>query len=177
MAKVKFKFDRKRLEAQIVKEIDQVIDADPLKKEIGLFVTDRIRYQARIQQPLNSDSKFKDIKQRTIEKREYLEKYNKTHRTYEASRSNVTFTGQLLNSLGFNLVTRGVELIFKGERTPYNTGPNSRENNPPSNAEVDEFLREKGFFIFTKKGLEESDTLQKNIVRIIRKFLRRSLRK
>jgi len=176
MAKVNIKFNKARLQADLVKRIEKAMDAEPLKQEIGIFATDRIRFEARRGQPLNSERSFPKLKSLTVENREYLEKFNKTHRVFSPSRSNVSLTGQFLNSLGFQRIRFGVELLFLGSRKPYRTGPNSVEKNPPTNAELAGHLSALGFKVFTKKGIESDRKFQNNIVRIVRKFLRSSLK-
>lgn len=176
MAKVDIKFNRQKLQADIIKRIDKVIDADPLKKDIGIFATTRLRFEARKGTPLNDERNFPPLKPITIDNREYLARFNRTHPAFNEARSNVTLTGQLLNALGFQVISRGVELLFIGERRPYRTGPNSVANDTPTNQEVADYLAEKGFRVFTKKGIESDRKFSSNITQIVRRFLRRSLK-
>lgn len=177
MAKVNLKFNKQRLEADVIKRIESVTDSKELKQEIGLFATDRIRFQARVKKPLNDSGSFPSLKKVTVEQREYLEKFNTTDRTYQSGRSNLTFTGQLLNSVAFKTIRDGIELFFKGSRRPYKTGPGSRAKKTPTNEELAEFLSKLGFEVFTKKGIEGDRKFNTQVNRIVRKFLRRSLRR
>ena len=132
MAKVNIKFNNKKLQAQIIRDIEAVIDSEPLKKEVGLLATDRIRFQARIEKPLNNSKSFPALKALTISTRAYLKKFNRTHKTFNESRANITLTGQFLNSIGFNVIRGGIELLYRGARKPYKTGPNSRAKDTPT---------------------------------------------
>ena len=184
MAKTRVKIDRQALENSIRRKLDEVRDEDQLKTEIGLFLTERIRFQARVGKPLNDDGRFPPLKDKntskgglpsTVERREYLSRFNKTDSTFASRRSNLTFTGQLLDGLAFNRVKNGIDLLFKGKRKPYRTGPKSRERNPLSNAELDVELRKIGFFAFTKPGIEANRKITRQISRIVSRFLRRKL--
>lgn len=174
--KAKVKLDKRALEIDLVRRIEKVIDAEPLKQEIGLFVTDRIRFQARIKEPLNDTGDFKDLRPITVKNREYLERYNVTQSTYKANRSNLTFTGQFLNSIGFKARRFGIELLFKGKRKGYKTGPNSRQKKPPTNAQLARYLGDLGYFVFTKKGIEKNRKIGTRITSIVRRFIRNNLR-
>lgn len=177
MAKTTVKLNKSRLQSETINKIDRAIDATPLKNEVGEFAAERIRLEARRKRPLNNTGTFKDLKDLTIQQREYLEKYNATHPTYKKSRSNLTLTGQFLDSISFEIVPRGIELFFKGPRKGYRTGPKSRQKRPPTNAQLAEYLADIGFVVFTKKGIEQNQKFQNNVLRIIRKFLRRQLRR
>lgn len=61
------------------------------------------------------------LKPSTISNRRRLAKYNRTHKDYIATKSNLTFTGQLLNSL---------RSIFRASRLEYIISPGNRERRP-----------------------------------------------
>ena len=176
MARAKIKVDKSSLTSQLIRQIGELTDTDQLKQEVGLFTTERIRFQTRIGEPLNDTGDFPELAEATVEQRKYLEKFNPTDRTYSPGRANVTFTGQLLDSLGFKKIKNGIELMFLGRRKPYRTGPGSRQRKVPTNAELQEHLEDAGFFVFTKKGIEEDQKFNRQITQIVRRFIRRRLR-
>lgn len=175
MARVNIKFNEKRLASQVVRRINGVIDSEGLKQEIGLFSTDRIRFQARTGKPLNDTKSFPSLAERTKIRREYLARFNNTDATFEAGRSNITFTGQFLDSLSFERLRRGIRLLFKGGHKPYQ-GPNGRVGRAILNSKLDVFLRERGFDAFTAAGIRRDPKFSRQINNIVRRFLRRKLR-
>ena len=75
----------------------------------------------------HGNSKIKRIKQSTIKRRKELAKKNKTHSDYSASKSNLTLTGELIDSLtckfkrlksgiGFILSAKGVHKRYVGTK-------------------------------------------------------------
>lgn len=175
MARVKVDVNKRQLKLKVVRDIERVTNDPQLKEEIGIFATQRIAFQARVGQPLNNQGKFPALKSLTVQKRRELARYNATDSTYQAGRSNVTFTGQLLDSLSFNQISNGVELFFKGKRRPYRTKTGRRSGRVPTNAEVAERLEDIGFVIFSKRGIERNQKFRRQIDAIVRRFLRRKI--
>ena len=176
MARTRIKLDRKALQQEVVREIGKVTDNEDLKRDIGIFATGRIRLQARTGKPLNDTGDFPSLRDATKKQREYLEQFNSTDPAYKKDRSNLTFTGQLLNSLGFFSVKDGIQLFYRDKRKVYKTGPSSRQRKVPTNGELALFLQTLGYFIFTKEGLEEDQKFNRQITQIVRRFIRRKLR-
>ena len=176
MAKVSIEFP-KGLPKEVAKGVRKVINSNELKTQVGVFSTERLRFQARIRKPLNDTNSFPELADTTILQRAYLQKFNVPHPTYGTSRSNLTFTGQFLNSLGFERRNRGIEFVWKGVRKPYRTGPNSRSRKALTNEDLASFLSELGFVPFTTKGINKDRKFLSQIRALVRRFLRRNLRR
>lgn len=177
--KAKVKLDRARLEASFNKKINRVLSDSALLDEVGDFVVERVRFEARRQRPLNSSRSFPDLKDSSIRIRDRLSDFNATTRTYNKNRSNVSFTGQLLDSLTYNVVSsrRVIVIFFKGLRFPY-FGPKGLiklDSKSKSNEGVAQQLFERGFVVFDNKGLGD-ETFRRRIKNIIRKYIRKNLR-
>ena len=164
------------MEQNIIKSATEILAGDALKFEVGKFAVDRIKYQARIGQPLNSSGSFPALKDSTVRNRRYLAKYNSTHSTFSPDLSNVTILGALLDSLTWeslgNTILRlkfvGDHPIYKGARGPFNTLP-------VPNAKVAEYLAEKGFKIFDS-SLANNQQFVSRIKTICLRYIRRGLR-
>jgi len=86
-----------------------------LMQEIGQHVRKDIR----------EGDELSPLKASTIRQREYLRQFNQTHTNYSARRSNVTFTGELLNALEVRVNTiKGLIVLGfkKGIHRRYKTG-------------------------------------------------------
>ena len=149
-----------------------------MNTEIGKFLVSRIQLEARRAKPLNNSRSFPSLKSITKQHRDYLKKFNSTHGAFKSGRSNLTFTGQLIDAITFK-VKKGLVEIFveKSSRTPYKTGPNSTAKGTPNNNKLAEILGKIGFVFMTKKGLESDPQIRKRVNNIVRRFLRRSLAK
>lgn len=178
MARVKF--NSKTAASNVLKKFNKVKSDERLNKEIGQFVVKRIRAEARRRKPLNNKRRFKDLSQLTIENRKRLEKFNRTDRNYSAEKSNLTFTGQLLDAITYRYLNNFLVIeVEDNKRKPYRTGPNSREKKVRTNREVQQFLLEisKDFAIFTTKGIKSENKIIKRIRSIVLRFLRRELKR
>lgn len=176
MAKVKVDFDSQAAARKLLKKFDRLTESKRLLDEVGEATVDRIRFEARRGKPLNSSRRFPRLKDLTVQTRKRLEKFNSTHPSYAAGKSNTTFSGQLLDALEFDI--RGGAVIVEVEdskRTPYQTGPGSKSKSI-TNKEVDTFLRKIGFRFFTPQGVKKSPEVLKRVNRIVKAFLRRALR-
>ena len=117
---------------------------------------------------------YKALEQSTIKHRRYLARNNSTGTGYSATKSNVTMTGQLIDSIKAVWVRSRSVLKFtiSGTRTPYraNTGRAIR-NQERSNAEIAKHLEEQGrpVLYLTKKS-------QKLIIDMIKRKLRKFIK-
>lgn len=166
----KISIDTKGFEKRI-RELERLLDTNELKDEIGKI---GVRYtvgQTRNEKDLERGGTQPSLAASTIERREYLANYNTTSASYRAARSNLTFTGQLLNAITFERIVGGVRLFFKDtKRKPYK-GKRGTYKNAPTNAEVAEFLADQGRGAF---GVDEG--LAKQITSAVTRFIRRALR-
>lgn len=163
-----------KLESSIKDKMEKVLASEQLLDEVGNFVTDRIRYQARISKPINSQNSFPNLKPSTIANREYLSQFNNTHETYDAGRSNLTFTGQLLDSIKHRIKSAGVIVLeFTGNHRGYKTGSGKLTKSLP-NSKIARYLSEIGFDIFDK-ALKDNKQVKARIRSIVLRYLRRGL--
>lgn len=166
----------KRCEAAIRKQITTVLSDQKVMQEVGTVTTERIRYQARITQPINMDNAFPALKPSTIRNREYLLKYNQNHPTAEKTRSNITITGNFLDSLAYEYVSPGVLAIsFKGNHLQYRGKKGQKLGKVITNEQLLGYLRAAGFNPFAGVALNAFTPLKSRIRSIIKAALRRSL--
>ena len=146
----------------------------------GEIVEKRIQAEARAGRPLNRERSFPDLKPSTIANRDYLSTLNQTQRTFLASRSNLTLTGQLIDAILYELeqdsgLYKILIEVVDSKRVPYNTGPNSRQQNPPDNKELAEILAKRGFVLFDGDVVANDDALRKRVSTVFRRALRRAI--
>lgn len=177
MAKVKVSFDPQKFEARVREAFTRVKTNNVLQKEIGQFLVDRIKGEARRARPLNKTRSFPPLKTTTVTQRGRLAKYNSTHPTFKQSRSNLTLTGQLIDAVGFEPRQDFVEVRVKDtRRKAYVTGADGqRQKIVPSNLEVAQFVSEKGFQLFDAQGIRGESKIVQGVKSRVIKFLRRAL--
>lgn len=143
--------------------------------EIGVYVTKTVQAKVRTGKPLNNTGAFPALKDTTKKIREKLAKINETHPNFKPSKSNLTFTGQLVNAIGFKFTGRGfITLLVKDSvRRPYY---GEYGKTPPLNSELDKDLRKMGFYMFTARGIDRDKQINKRIKAIALKYLRKALR-
>lgn len=140
--------------------------------DIGKFTVDRNKFFARKGQSLSSNDRPRDLpnlQQTTINIRKQIQKKFPEFidgQFFRADRSNVTLSGQLLESLEFRIKNDSVVLLFKGNRRKI------RKDDASTNDEVYENLVDLGFDFL---GLDEKG--QKRVKRIVIDELRREIRK
>lgn len=187
MASFTVKFPKGSIKAVVEKRLADAIDSAELARVIGEPLAERIKFEAKRGRPMNDEGRFPDLAKLTIENREHLEQYNQTADVYSPPRSNLSFTGQLLDSLKWrragksagNRAKLSVEVFFSGDRKPYKTGPNStakltRYNR--TNQALALTLKQIGFQVFSKAGVERNESLIRRITNNIRSYLRKRLR-
>ena len=176
---VNVKFNSQKAAEDLFAKFEKVKVNKQMNKEICTFLEARIRGEARRGKPFNNNRSFKSLESLTIENRNRLKAFNKTHPSFAPAKSNLTFTGQLIDAIicVFNGKANVIS-VNNSARKPYKTGPSSSQKNPPTNAKLYEYLLDisSGFSLFTKKGIESDDKVFKRIKSIVLKTLRRSLK-
>ena len=184
MARVKFDVNKA---SKGLRDTINKLSRDPkLETEVGQFLTERVRFEARRGKPLNDNRKFPELSDASKAIRARLQKLNRTARAYSAKKSNLTFTGQLQDAIAFKRTRKGLfELFVKAtRRRPLRTGKGKFQSSP-NNKRVDEQLRSgveskqfgtRKFELFTAKGLKSDKKIPKRIKQIYLRFLRRQLR-
>lgn len=147
-----------------------------LKQEIGDFAVERVKYQARIGKPYNANNTFPELKDSTIKNRKYLARNNPTHETFDPEFSNLTITGDFLDSL--TAIDEGdcvLRLTFTGMHKPYLGAKGQRISKTIMNETLAGYLSEKGFNVFDK-ALETQSQFIKRIKTICNAYIRRGLK-
>lgn len=135
-------------------------------------------YQSELQEEAISEIRTNgikpDLKPSTIKNRKYLAKFNTTHKDYRAEKSNLTLTGELLNSLRVKFITSKLVFSFdslKRKHKRYKTG--GKGSISPSNRDIFDYLEDKGFTIsqiFTREKFlaRVTDRLKASILKYYR---------
>lgn len=176
MAKVNIK-NIPNVERLILKTFKDVKNNKEMLQEIGDFSVGRIRGRVRQGKPLNDTGRFPSLTEVTKRIRKFLEGLNATHPTYKASRSNVTFTGQLVDAIDYLIKRRSVvEISVKDTKRSAIIGRNGPIKNTKTNLDVANDLADRGFVLFTADGLRSDENYLKRINKIVNKFIRKSIR-
>ncbi len=175
MAKVKVNI--KPLIKEINRTFDKVINDKQLLGELGTFTTKRIQAEIRRSKPLNDTRKFPALKDLSIKIRKHLERFNFTDIVYKANRSNLTFTGQLVEAIKFKIIKGNVvEIAVANTKRQPIAGAKGLIPDKKTNLEVSRDLKKLGFFLFTAKGLDSEPKIDKRLKRIVKKFVRRAIK-
>lgn len=163
------------IEKKIEETFGKVTENKQMRKEIGEFVVGRIQGEARRGKPLNDSGTFPPLKESTKIIRQSLATKNPTHPTFSVNRSNATFSGQLIDSIVFELGKTVIQIFVDNTRRIPIVGAKDADNNK-TNKEVDKDLRRRGFFLYTAKGIDSNARIGKRINNIVKKFVRRAIK-
>jgi len=130
-----------------------------------------IRTSTRKELNAGTGEKLKTIKSSTISSKKQFSKYNNKGVGYRDTRSNLTRSGQLLNSIKGRLEDGKIRIGATGSRKPYK-GKNGYYKNAPSNKEVAGYLKEKGFE-FISVGKVTIKKAERNLRNAVIELIRR----
>lgn len=165
----------RKVEASLKADIEAIIRSPAVLNAVGETVVERLKYQARVGKPFNESGVFPALKDSTIAHRKYLARYNPTHPTYAAKRSNLTITGEFLNSMKHVISGEtAVTIFFDGTHPAYIGKLGRPVSKPIDNAKLFDYLSEKGFKVFDS-SIQQNETLKKRIQSIVSAFIRRGL--
>jgi hypothetical protein len=176
---IEFKIDAAAflaIESNLRQTAKEILSNPALKQEVGTFAVERVKYQARAGKPFNATDKFPELKDSTVKNRKYLGKYNTTHDVFDPEFSNLTITGELLDSLAS--LDEGDTLLriaFTGMHKPYVGAKGQRISKPIMNETLGKYLSEKGFNVFDKT-LADKQQFVNRIKNICLGYIRRGLR-
>lgn len=175
---VKVKFDPNKAAKDLKAKLNQVIAEKEVETEIGILLTERVRYEARRGKPLNDDRSFPELKESSKGIRKGLSKRNKTHPAFSPDKSNLTFSGQLQDAISFKRLKKGIFELFVNDKKhvapKYKDG---KRGESLTNSQIDKDLRKRGFELFTARGLKSEKKIPRRIKQILLRFLRRQLRR
>lgn len=114
---------------------------------------------------------FKSLDPKTVKRRKRLATVNKTSSNYSPARSNVTFTGELLDSINakfkkFKKLGR-ITIFAKGTHSPYKLIKGGRTKSV-KNQKIIQGLEAKGFKVLdiSKKNIE---LMKKELIKLLKK--------
>jgi len=164
-----------KVKLDIEKAVNEIISDQELKTAVGEFAIQRLKYQARISRPITASKTLPKLKTSTIKNRAYLAKYNATHPAFELTRSNLTITGALIDSLKYAFGAKGViNFFFAGDHPRY-LGKSGYIGKVVKNSQLAEWLAKRGFSMFDDQT--KNDAQFTNRIRTIcMQFIRRGLR-
>ena len=163
-----------QIEKSIIKDIENILGTSEMLNEVGEFMTDRLAFQARVSKPFNGTKSLPLLKESTIFNRMSIARYNTTHPTYEEGLSNLTLTGQLLDSLVHKIIGRGqISVGVSGVHNGYKRKNGGRGKDIP-NVKIKGYLEEKGFVIYNE-SVENNKTIKSRVKTIVLRFIRRAL--
>ncbi len=173
MAKVNIKGIPQLSEA-LKKFINESLAKEEVLQRVGLIGRDAIIAKTRTGKSLPTNGKQKALAPSTVKSRERLAKTNAVQETFSAKRSNLTLTGQLLESIKVLANTSKAEVVLvpKGARKPYVNKNGKPQKRTPTNEQVATYLAEKGF---TFMGID--DPTKKQMVKAVKAFLRNEIKK
>lgn len=146
MVKIKVSVDSRVLDKKL-EEIRRRAVSNELLTEIGETLVRMNAKNARTGKASDGSS-FPPLSEKWKEQRGQLSNINKTHLAYSKNRSNVTFTGQLIDGLTYsiNQINKSVDVYFNNlVRTPYKNLNGTSRKEILTNAEIAEYLSEKGW--------------------------------
>lgn len=174
----KVKFNSKQfaaIEANFKKDIKDILSQPAVMREVGAFMVERLKFQTRTEKPFNENGALPLLKPATVKHRKYLEKYNKTHETFEVERSNLTVIGAFLDSLTYIVKGPGLlEMVFSGNHPRYK-GKSGAIGKVVANSDLAKWLAKKGFSVFDK-SIKDNKTVKSRIRTIALRYVRRGLK-
>lgn len=170
---VKVRANRAAISARITGTFNKVLNNKQMLTEIGEFAAKRMKGQLRTGKEPDG-TRFKSLSPKTVEQRQRLEKFNRTGSFYSPRKSNLTFTGQLGDSIKIREIRKGrVSVGPVGRRRSLRTGPQSSARKTRFNTRNEilgaELNKERRFIGIDNKG-------QRTIKNIVLRVLRRALR-
>lgn len=177
---MKLKLNRKsldRIEADTKARLNRVLSNKEMLGEVGDMAIDMIRQNTRKGTSTVTDQKFAPLSKPWIKTRDRIASSQGTHPTYAKKRSNLTLSGQLLDSMKRSVVGRMVTIFFDGTHIPYRIQTRngiSRVGKLIKNSRLAQYVAEQGrpFFGFSKAF--ESKLLAQ-VKRVVIRYIRRNL--
>jgi hypothetical protein len=166
------------LESNTRQAFEKVIRNRELLNDIGETIITDIKFQTRRGNSIPTKSKLKPLSKEWIEKRLAIDEAQATGQAFSPRRSNLTASGQLLDSLKSKITGVGKIIVeATGSRIPYfyttkRKGVQQRKkSNEPTNEELAEYVAEQG-----RPFLGIRDAIRDRIKRQVVAFIRRSSR-
>lgn len=169
MKKFNVKYDPYKHSKQFKKKFEKFLESDKWKDEAAELAITKIKGETRLQRFIGTGNKQPSLSPQWIKRKKELAKTNTRGTSYGPSKSNLTLTGQLLNSLKRVKSRYSVIIRAIGDRQPYRT-KNGRSGQAPTNSQLAKWLAEKG-----RLFIGYNDKLKVQIVKKVKEHIRRSL--
>lgn len=177
---MKLKLNQKsldRLEADTKARLNRVLSNKEMLGEVGDMAIDMIRQNTRRGTSSVTDEKLAPLSKPWMKTRERIASSQGTHPAYAKKRSNLTLSGQLLDSLKRSVAGRMVTIFFDGMHIPYRMQTRkgiSRVGKLIKNSKLAQYVAEQGrpFFGFSK-AFELK--LLTQVKRVVIRYIRRNL--
>ena len=177
---MKIKFNRdtiNKAEGDIKDKLKKLFSEPALLSEVAEVAIKDIKFQAkRGKNPITGGS-FIPLSKKWIEQRGRIDDVTPTDEAYRQNRSNITLTGQLLNSLSKRIVNKArstaIWIYFAGMHKPYKVkGRNGQLRDvgkPISNDKLSGYVNELRPFFYLRESL--LPRLKSVVIRYIRRKL------
>lgn len=173
MKNFKVRFNRRKQEKRFKAFIEKVKKQPEWKDEAADLAIKNIQIETRKQKYIKDGSRQPALSQDWIERKQELAKSNPKGTSYGASKSNLTLTGQLLESLKRTDNKKRVEIEPTGKRKPYTypSGKRAKAKHTPTNKELTEYLKKQG-----RRFIGFNDKLKKAVTKVFKDHVRRNLK-
>lgn len=166
--------DIKNVEASVRSAFEKAIRSKQMLNEVGQVVVEDVVEQTRRREK-SIPNKLKDLKllkESWIRRKTKLAQYNNADPEYQEGRSNLTFTGQLLNSFKWAVTGPGkLKLFFDGIHKPYKDKDGKAVGKPITNEELAGYVAKQG-----RPFVGVRPVIERRIGRIVRSYVRRALK-
>lgn len=161
----------KALQGELAKAFQRALKSPQMLNEIGTIAVEDIVQQTRRGRSIPNEGPLKKLSAAWINRRLRLTQNNNPHEAFEPTKSNLTFTGRLLDALIYKVLGPGkIELTFKDENHPgYQTASGEPGNEVPYK-ELAGYVADGG-----RPFVGVRPTIRRAINRIVKKFVKRSL--
>lgn len=167
-----FQRDIDKVQENVKDAFRKVISSKPMLDEIGQIITFDVQTETRNEKsiPLGGQE-LKLLKDKWITRKKSLASVNKTDPNYEEGKSNLTFTGQLLNSFRWAIVGPGkLILFFAGIHEPYKTLSNGKNPKPLRNQQLADYVAKAG-----RPFVGVRPAIRRRVQRIVKDYVKRAL--
>tara|TARA_R110000868_G_scaffold411262_1_gene702568 strand:+ start:1442 stop:1960 length:519 start_codon:yes stop_codon:yes gene_type:complete len=162
MKSFKIKYDKKRAKKKLKAKFEKIIESDEWKEKATEYAINQIQGKTRTQKSAKDNSPLPKISEKHKDNKKRIAKYNGTGKNFGNTKSNLTITGQLLESLKREKHKTQAQIIAYGDRVPYKT-KNGTVKKTPTNTELVKYLSDKGY-----KFIGLSEKMKKNIKKLVR---------
>lgn len=167
----------KRAEDSIRDKLKKILQSEELLKQVSDAAIQDIKYQARrgiVTVDGKQTGRMSKLTPKWIKQRKKISESTTTHEAFSPARSNITLSGQLLDSLSARVVKgkakTSIELYFAGDHKPYSVkGRNGirRVGKQIKNSKLSEYVGMlRPFFSIHNRMIERLKTI---VIRYIRR--------